>query len=116
MEILRFDATVGRQVDLYASDFVVTHLAAVDGPARVAAFHLAPGGRVGRHPAAANQMLCVVGGEGWASSADDVRVPIGVGQAVLWSGGEAHAVGTDPGLTAIVVEGDSLQATAESAT
>jgi hypothetical protein len=112
VEIHAFDPAAGRPVDVYGSDFVVAQLAALDGPARIACFHLGPGGTLGRHPAATEQLFCVVAGEGWVSGGDDVPVPIGVGQAAHWAADELHAAGTDHGLVAVVIEGASLRTTA----
>jgi quercetin dioxygenase-like cupin family protein len=65
---------------------------------------LGPGGVVGRHPAAADQLFIVVEGEGWVSGSEGERASVAAGAAVFWAQGEEHESGTDSGLTAIVVE------------
>jgi quercetin dioxygenase-like cupin family protein len=67
-----------------------------------------PGGRVGRHPAAAQQLFAVVRGSGWTAGADGRREAIASGQSVLWDAGEEHESGSDQGLTALVVEADVI--------
>ena len=69
---------------------------------------LAPGGVVGRHPAVAAQLFVVVSGTGWVSGSDRDRVPIRAGEAVAWEPGQEHESGSDEGMTALVVEAESL--------
>lgn len=69
---------------------------------------IAPGGVVGRHPAAAPQLFVAVSGSGWVSGPDGEREPIEAGQAVAWDPAEAHESGSAKGMTAIVVEAESL--------
>jgi mannose-6-phosphate isomerase-like protein (cupin superfamily) len=66
------------------------------------------GGVLGRHPATAPQLFVAVRGSGWVSGGDGEREPIEAGEAVAWELGEEHESGSDEGMTAIVVEGESL--------
>jgi quercetin dioxygenase-like cupin family protein len=75
---------------------------------QAACFRVAAGGRVARHPAAADQILAVVEGRGWVSTGDGPEEPIEAGEAVYWRRGEEHETRTDTGLTAIVIEAESL--------
>jgi quercetin dioxygenase-like cupin family protein len=75
---------------------------------QAACFRLAPGGRIGRHPASVPQLLAVVEGSGWVSGAEGEAEPIGAGEAVWWKTGEEHETWTDAGLTAIVIEGEGV--------
>ena len=77
--------------------------------AHVAVIEVASGGVVGRHPASSPQLFAVVRGEGWVSGGDGERVPIVAGEAVVWDPGEEHESGSDAGMTALVVEADSLE-------
>ena len=104
-----FEATVGRPVRDFGSDFVLAPLTDPDGRARAACFHLAAGGCVAEHEASVGQLFCVVAGDGWVSGSDDVRQPIGPFQAAYWEKGERHATGTDTGLVAVVLEGDDFE-------
>ncbi len=77
--------------------------------AHVVVIEIGPGGVVGRHPAAVRQLFAVVRGAGWVSGGDGERVPIRAGEAVLWEAGEEHESQSDTGMTALVVESESLQ-------
>jgi quercetin dioxygenase-like cupin family protein len=76
--------------------------------AHVVVIEIGPGGVVARHPAVVAQLFVVVRGSGWVSGADGGREEIGAGDAVLWEPGEEHESGSDQGMTALVVETDSL--------
>ena len=67
------------------------------------------GGVVGRHPAGAAQLFAVVAGSGWVSGTDGEREPIEAGEAVRWEPGEEHESGSDAGMTALVVEAESIE-------
>jgi quercetin dioxygenase-like cupin family protein len=87
------------------------------GPSvQAACFRLAPGGRIGRHPASAPQLFAVVEGSGWVSGADGEVHALGAGEAVWWETGEEHETWTDDGLTAIVIEGEAVAAYADGTT
>jgi hypothetical protein len=112
MQLHRFDAAVARPVSPYGSRFLLAPLTDPGerewSQARLACFHLGPGGLVGRHEAAADQLFCVVAGDGWVAGADGARVPIAAGQAAAFQRGELHEAGTDAGMTAIVLEGEGF--------
>lgn len=67
-----------------------------------------PAGVVGRHPAVGAQLFAVVRGSGWVSGGDGEREPIAIGEVVVWEPGEEHESGSDEGMVALVVEGESL--------
>jgi quercetin dioxygenase-like cupin family protein len=76
--------------------------------AHVVVIEVAPGGVVARHPAVVPQLFAVVRGSGWVSGGDGEREPINAGAAVLWERGEQHESGSAEGMTALVVEAESL--------
>ena len=76
--------------------------------AHVVVIEVGPGGVVARHPAVVAQLFVVVRGSGWVSGADGAPEEIAAGEAVLWGPGEEHESGSDEGMTALVVEADSL--------
>jgi len=76
--------------------------------AHTVVIEIGAGGVVGRHPAVVPQLFVVVRGSGWVSSADGRREGIAAGEAVLWEQGEEHESGSDVGMTALVVEAESL--------
>ncbi|HET7657132.1 MAG TPA: cupin [Bacillales bacterium] len=75
---------------------------------QVACMHLEKDGLIGGHEAAVPQMFVIVNGEGWVAGEDRTRHPIQAGQAVLWDAGEWHETSTRSGLTAIVIETDTI--------
>jgi quercetin dioxygenase-like cupin family protein len=80
------------------------------GDAHAVVIELEAGGIVGRHPAASAQLFVVVGGSGWVSGADGLRIQISAGEAVLWEPGEEHESGSDEGMTVLVVEAEAIDA------
>jgi quercetin dioxygenase-like cupin family protein len=78
--------------------------------AHAVVIEIAPGGVVGRHPAASAQLFVVVRGSGWVSGADGLRIQISAGEAVLWEQGEEHESTSDEGMTALVVEAEQIDA------
>jgi quercetin dioxygenase-like cupin family protein len=75
---------------------------------QAAIFRFAPGGRLLRHPATFPQVLAVLEGSGEVSGADGVVEPIAAGEAVFWHNGEEHEMMSAAGLTALIIEGESL--------
>ncbi len=78
-------------------------------PWQAAVFRIAPGGRIARHPATDPQLLAVLEGAGEVSGEDGVFVAIAAGEAVFWEQGEEHETRSEPGLTALIVEGEGLR-------
>jgi quercetin dioxygenase-like cupin family protein len=78
------------------------------GDAHVVVIAVRPGGVVARHPAVVTQLFVVVNGSGWVSGRDGERERISAGEAVLWEPGEEHESGSDDGMTALVVEAETL--------
>lgn len=75
---------------------------------QAAIFRVAPGGRLLRHPATFPQILAVLEGAREVSGADDVDEPIVAGEAVFWGEGEEHGTKSAVGLTALIIEGRTL--------
>jgi quercetin dioxygenase-like cupin family protein len=76
---------------------------------QAAVFRVAPGGSLPRHPATFPQILAVLEGSGTVSGADGIDEPIATGEAVFWHEGEEHATRSESGLTALILEGRSLE-------
>lgn len=109
MKIITTSWGEGRAVRQYSSQgFTLSPILKSKGGVQVAATHLAPGGRIGRHPAASGQLLLVIKGEGEASGDDGAFQTISEGQAVFWETGEEHETRTDVGLMALVIEGEDI--------
>jgi hypothetical protein len=85
----------------------IAALAHADRPVEGFRVHVATyaaGSLLGRHPAGLWQLLGIVSGAGWASGADDVRMDLIPGDAVLWEPGEEHASGSTAGMVAVIVQ------------
>lgn len=78
------------------------------GEYHLGCLHLGPGGALGYHQATMRQLLLVVAGEGWVRAGDEPRRAISAGQAAYWEPGEWHETTTETGLTALILESDTL--------
>ena len=87
----------------------ITGVAQCSGDVRVSLLRLDVGGIVGEHPATSTQVFLVVAGSGWVRSRNEERRPIEAGRAAVWDAGEAHESGSDVGLTAVVIEAETLE-------
>lgn len=105
MRIFRFDPDVSIPIDQFGSDFRIGPLTGPDGRVRVQVMHLPPGGLIGRHPTAIQQLFAVLAGEAVVSGDDAVPRTLVAGQAATWDVGEEHDARSDTGCTAICVEG-----------
>jgi len=113
VRLVRFGAERGRRIDQFESvGFALTPLAGV-GAGHVVHVELAPGGRIGRHPAVGRQVLAVVTGSGVVSGADGEEHAVEAGFAAVWEAGEEHETRTEAGLTAVIVEGAGIDVLAE---
>ncbi|MEN3311213.1 MAG: hypothetical protein V7645_542 [Actinomycetota bacterium] len=75
---------------------------------QAAIFRFAPGGRLRRHAATFPQVLAVLEGAGEVSGVDGVEEEIEAGEAVFLHEGEEHEMKSGVGLTALIIEGESL--------
>lgn len=76
---------------------------------QAAIFRFERGGRIRRHPAGPlPQIIAVLEGSGEVSGASGVDAPIGAGEAVFLREGEEHELKSEAGLTALILEGASL--------
>jgi quercetin dioxygenase-like cupin family protein len=78
-------------------------------PFQAAVFRIEPGGRIARHPATYPQLLAVLDGAGEVSGEDGAFAAITAGEAVFWEQGEEHETRSEPGLTALILEGEGLR-------
>src|SRR5206468_1174998 len=107
VKIVRFDPS--RPIAQHGSSgAAVAGIARVDGPAQVVYIRLDAGGVLGEHPAATAQLFLVVTGSGWVRAGADRR-DVAAGSGAFWEPNELHESGTDDGLTAIVVEAESIE-------
>ena len=67
-----------------------------------------PGGRLRRHSGTDPQIFAILEGSGEVSGADGDDEPIEAGEAVFLHEGEEHEMKSAAGLTALIIEGESL--------
>ncbi len=109
MKRFRFDPAVGVPITQFDSrNVVIARGVRTTTFTQVGVMHLSAGGVIGCHQATLPQLFMVVAGAGWVRGASDARVPITVGQAAFWTKGERHESGTDSGMSAVVVESETL--------
>jgi quercetin dioxygenase-like cupin family protein len=107
VKIVRFDST--RPITQHGSTgATVAGIARVEGRAQVVCIRLGPGGVLGEHPATVAQLFLVVAGSGWVRSGADRR-DVTAGSGAFWEPSELHESGTVDGLTAVVVEAESIE-------
>jgi quercetin dioxygenase-like cupin family protein len=104
--VRRVELTGEREIDRFES--VAARVRRLAPEAQVVLIEIGAGGEVGRHPAAAQQLFLVVRGTGWVAGGEGPREEISAGEAVIWGAGEEHESGSDGGMTALVVEADSI--------
>ena len=75
---------------------------------QAAIFRFEPGGRIRRHPGTYPQIIAVLEGSGEVSGANGIDEPIEAGEAVFLHEGEDHEMKSEAGLTALIIEGESL--------
>lgn len=92
-------------IDDFGSDFRIGPLTGPDARVRVQVMHLPANGSIGRHPTAVQQLFAVIAGAADVSGADGGFRRIGPGHAALWLPGEEHEARSEPGCTAICIEG-----------
>jgi quercetin dioxygenase-like cupin family protein len=108
MIIFRFDKEVGKQIELYHSNFVMSRIIQTTEPCHIGCMHIDAQGVVGYHQAVTPQLFMVVQGKGWVRGEDENRVTVEAGDAVFWEKGEWHESGTDTGMMVIVIESPQL--------
>jgi quercetin dioxygenase-like cupin family protein len=110
MRLYSFGAADGRPITHYGSQrlTIMGIVRIAGGDAQIACMHLEPGGRVGAHQATTRQFFLVVRGEGWVRGPEQEHTAIVADQAAFWENGEEHEAGSDTGMVALVIEGDTL--------
>jgi quercetin dioxygenase-like cupin family protein len=109
MKLFQYGPQVGRPLSAFGSvNVAISPIQRATGEVQIGCFHIAPQGRVGFHQAVGPQLFLIVQGSGWVRDETSERVPISAGTAAFWTDGEWHESGSEPGMTAIVIEGEAL--------
>ncbi len=106
MRIISVGALPQRAVDAHGSKGFRVGGLGLTAESHLIAVALRPGGVIGRHPAAARQLLVLLSGDATVSGGDGSPVGLDPGQAAVWERGELHETRTEHGLTALVLEGE----------
>jgi quercetin dioxygenase-like cupin family protein len=75
---------------------------------QAAIFRFEPGGRLHRHSGTDPQIFAILEGSGEVSGTDGDDEPIEAGEAVFLHEGEEYEMRSAAGLTALILEGESL--------
>lgn len=106
MRVLDLADLPHRPIDAHGSRGFAVGAFGISADAHLIAVSLAPGGTIGRHPAAGRQLLLVLSGEAEVAGAEgDVR-HLTAGQAAVWEPGEMHETRSPRGMSGMIVEGD----------
>lgn len=106
MRIVRFEDVPRRRIEAHGSTGFDLGALGITADAALVVVRLAPGGRIGRHPAAGRQLLVLLTGDARVAGHDDAPVDLAPGEAAVWEPGEPHETRSVRGLTALVIEGD----------
>ncbi|MDR7071513.1 cupin [Fictibacillus barbaricus] len=108
MQFFHFGKEVGKHIDKFDSNFVMSRIVQTEKPAHIGCMYLEEGGIIGYHQAVVPQLLLIVSGNGFVRGESGEFIPIKAGEAVFWTMDEFHETRTDSGLTAIVIESEEL--------
>lgn len=110
MRLFSLDGPRARAITEFGSAGVtIFPLARPDGGVHLARMLIEAGGQIGAHPGDTPQLFAVLVGEGWVAGSDGRQVAIRTGEAAFWEAGEAHSTGSEQGMTALVIEAESLE-------
>jgi quercetin dioxygenase-like cupin family protein len=109
MKLYRFEGAVGVPITRFESrNVVIARGLRTTDATQVGVMHLGANGLVGYHQATTPQLFIVVAGEGWVRGGAGENWRIVPGQAAFWQKDEWHESGTETGMSALVVESESL--------
>lgn len=110
MKMITINPASGHEIKEYESrDAIIQKVAHLNQEAHLHWVWIQPGGRIGRHAAASQQLFLVIRGDGWVEGGEGEPERIFSGQAALWHAGEQHQANSKFGMEAIVIESPSLQ-------
>jgi len=108
LKIYKFNKENGKKVEKYDSN-LATYLKMIQTNeiANIGYMYIDPKGILGHHQAPISQLF-VVEGEGWVTGEDQKQINIKAGEAAFWEKGEWHTSGSNGGMTAILIQSESL--------
>lgn len=107
MERIHLSEDIRKPLVEFDSSAFLTRICRTTSETRIGFIQLESNGIIGSHQAVVPQLLLVVSGSGIVES-DGKELPIQVGDAVFWESGEWHQTHSSLGMSAIVIESESL--------
>ncbi|MDA8346726.1 MAG: cupin domain-containing protein [Thermaerobacter sp.] len=109
MRVLDFAKETAQPVTHYGSSgFALARLFSGTLALHAHLCYLAPGGRIGRHEAASEQLLLVVDGSAMVRGQAGAQELLRAGEAVFFARGEEHETQSEGGMRAVILEGDGI--------
>ncbi|MFC3746505.1 cupin [Paenibacillus sp. GCM10012306] len=108
MEIYSFSKETGKRITKLDSDFMMSRIIQTESAAHIGCMFLEGNGIVGYHQAVIPQLLLIMAGEGLVRGETDEYVKVQAGDAVFWQKEEWHETKTSTGLTALIIESETL--------
>ncbi|AIQ59114.1 cupin domain-containing protein [Paenibacillus borealis] len=108
MKIYNFQQESGKPISAFNSDFIISKIIHTGSDAHIGCVYLGHQGVIGYHQATCPQLLLIMNGEGYVRGGEEEFTAVRAGQAVFWEQDEWHETRTDSGMTAIIIESDSL--------
>jgi mannose-6-phosphate isomerase-like protein (cupin superfamily) len=109
MKIYNFGREFGTRIHAFNSkNLIMTRILNETNDIHVGCMHIDANGIVGLHQASISQLFLVVSGEGVVKGKEGREYFIDAGFAAFWEAGEWHETRTDTGLTAIIIECQSM--------
>lgn len=110
MKIYNFGSETGKKIEAFNSkNLMMTKILKETKDTHVGCMYIEGNGIIGLHQATVPQLFLVVCGEGIVKGKEDKEFLIRAGFAAYWETEEWHETKTETGLTAIVIEGISLE-------
>ncbi|MCM2674935.1 cupin [Alkalicoccobacillus plakortidis] len=107
MEVFRFGPETGKPIRQFESQALMSKICHTTSETRMSCVHLDTDGLIGFHEAKVPQLMLVVSGNATVSTADKTD-EVGVGDAVFWKEGEHHQTTSTIGMTALIIESETL--------
>jgi quercetin dioxygenase-like cupin family protein len=109
MKIYNFGREFGTRIHAFNSkNLIMTRILNETNEVHVGCMYIDANGLVGLHQASTPQLFLVVSGEGVVKGEEGREYFIEAGFAAFWEAGEWHESRTETGLTAIIIECQSM--------
>lgn len=100
--------TTKRQMNVFDSDFQLSHICQTSTAANISLMTLGENGVIGSHQTVTNQLLIVLSGSGNVVG-EEGKKNVGPGEVVFWDKGEWHETSSEQGMQVMVVESEELR-------